>query len=138
MNALHIVVAMKPVDCSNADNAIERGVCGLNIDGARIGTEGGTCRDGKADKPNDAGWENMRGHGVAELNAGRWPANIAHDGSLTVVKQFPETGPSKPNMRGDLHGKIYGGGNGPSGDNSLRGLTDEGGSTARFFKECKT
>ena len=132
MNALHIVVAMKPVDCSNADNAIERGVCGLNIDGARIGTEGGTCRDGKADKPNDAGWENMRGHGVAELNAGRWPANIAHDGSPTVVKQFP-----------------YSNGCGTTGGgthfidsveriNPKQEKYGDEGSASRFFKECKT
>ena len=74
-----IVVARKPLIGTVAENVLTHGTGALNIDGCRIGTEGGTQRDGKANKPNDAGWENMRGHGVAEINAGRWPANVILD-----------------------------------------------------------
>jgi site-specific DNA-methyltransferase (adenine-specific) len=79
-----ITVARKPLSGTVAENVQEWGTGAINVDGCRVGTSGGTCRDGKADTPNDAGWENMRGHGVATLNAGRWPANIIHDGSEEV------------------------------------------------------
>ena len=71
-----IVVARKPLIGTVAENVLEHGTGALNIDASRIGTDGGTRRDGKADQPNGAGWENMRGHGIAELNAGRFPANV--------------------------------------------------------------
>jgi len=48
----------------------------LQIDACRVGTSGGTRRDGLATKPNSLGWENMRGHKVALLDAGRWPSNL--------------------------------------------------------------
>lgn len=34
----------------------------------------------------------MRGHGVAQLNAGRWPANLTLGHSLTVRAMFPNAG----------------------------------------------
>lgn len=76
-----IVVARKPLIGTVAENVLAHGTGALNIDGCRIGTDGGTRREGKADQPNNAGWENMRGHGIAELNAGRWPANVILDES---------------------------------------------------------
>lgn len=84
-----IIVAKKPMKTTVAQNVSKHGTGGINIDGCRVGTDGGTCRDGKADTPNDAGWENMRGHGIATLAAGRWPANLIHDGSEEVVELFP-------------------------------------------------
>jgi site-specific DNA-methyltransferase (adenine-specific) len=71
-----IVVARKPLIGTVAENVLTHGTGGLNIDASRIGTQGGTARDGKANLPNDSGWANMKGHGIAELNAGRWPANL--------------------------------------------------------------
>jgi site-specific DNA-methyltransferase (adenine-specific) len=96
-----LVLARKPLIGTVADNVMTYGTGGLNIDGSRVGTDGGTARDGKADEPNDSGWENMRGHGVAQLNAGRWPANVIHDGSDEVVALFPDTksGAIKPYVR---------------------------------------
>jgi DNA modification methylase len=81
-----ITVARKPFKGTVAANVLEHGTGAINIDGCRVGTDGGTCRDGKATKPNDAGWENMQGHGIAALNAGRWPANLIHDGSDEVTE----------------------------------------------------
>jgi len=70
----------------------------------------------------------MRGHGIAELNAGRWPANFIHDGSDEVVSCFPDSkscnSPSKARPEGTIlggarsQGAIYPG---------------ETGSAARFF-----
>lgn len=84
-----ITVARKPLEGTVAENVLRYGTGAINVDGCRVGTEGGTRRDGKATMPNESGWENMRGHGVAELNAGRWPANFIHDGSDEVVGGFP-------------------------------------------------
>lgn len=58
------------------ENVLRYGTGGLNIGACRVGISGGTRRDGRADKPNDFGWENMRGHQIAAPNAGRWPSNL--------------------------------------------------------------
>ena len=123
-----ILLARKPFPTTVAANVLTHGTGGLNIDGCRVGAEGGTRWDGKASQPNDAGWENMRGHGIAELNAGRWPANFIHDGSDEVVSCFPDSkscnSPSKARPEGTIlggarsQGAIYPG---------------ETGSAARFF-----
>ena len=86
-----ITVARKPLCGTVAANVLQHGTGALNVDGCRVGTDGGTCRDGKADRPNDSGWENMRGHGITQLNLGRFPANLIHDGSDEVVGLFPDT-----------------------------------------------
>jgi len=86
-----ITVARKPLsEGTVAANVLAHGTGALNIDGCRVGTEGGTRRDGKADKPNHAGWENMKGHGIAELNAGRWPANLIHSGEDDAIAGLGE------------------------------------------------
>ena len=82
----------KPLDGTVAANVLKWGTGARNIDGCRVGAEGGTKRDGKGTLPNDSGWENMRGHGVAPIDSGRWPSNLLHDGSEEVVRLFPGEG----------------------------------------------
>jgi len=126
-----ICVARKPLTGTVASNVLEWGTGALNIDGCRIGTEGGTRRDGKADTPNDAGWGNMKGHGIAELNAGRWPANVIHDGSDEVLAGFPTSKSVKTSVadgrKNDGQSMFIDGQHSP--ENSY---SDEG-SAARFF-----
>ena len=129
-----MVLARKPVVGTVANNVLTYGTGGLNIDGSRVGSEGGTARDGKADQPNDSGWENMRGHGIAQLNSGRWPANFIHDGSDEVVALFPDT---KATGSGKVSGFRKGGASensvGLAGiKNAADGFSDSG-SAARFF-----
>ena len=126
-----ITVARKPLCGTVAENVLQHGTGGLNVDGCRVGTDGGTCRDGKASRPNDSGWENMRGHGIAELNAGRWPANLIHDGSDEVVGLFPESA-GAVGMKGKTghSNSIYG--NFPHQEERSSGVADSG-SAARFF-----
>jgi len=88
-----VIVARKPIEGTVANNVLKWGTGGLNIDGSRIGTEGGTARDGKANQPNDSGWANMKGHGITELNTGRWPANIILD-PYTAELLDEQSGPS--------------------------------------------
>jgi len=71
-----IIVAMKPNEGSYAQNALKHGVAGINIDGARIGSElpEGRKRHGGGIKGNGTSYEMPDSKG--ELPSGRFPANI--------------------------------------------------------------
>lgn len=86
-----IVLARKPLEGTVAANVLKWGVGGLNIDACRVGT--------------DAGWSYPKGRGGSGWNgqeslstnltkptkatAGRWPANLMHDGGDEVAALFP-------------------------------------------------
>jgi site-specific DNA-methyltransferase (adenine-specific) len=87
-----IVVARKPLIGTVAANVLTYGTGGLNIDASRVGSEGGT----KAENFGEVRGE-IFGNGkgkpvntITELNLGRWPANVIHDGSDEVVEYFGE------------------------------------------------
>ena len=73
-----ITMARKPLCGTVAENVLEHGTGALNIDGCRVGTDGGTTRSEQAPYA-ESGWRT--GHRVESLNTGRWPANLIHDGS---------------------------------------------------------
>jgi DNA modification methylase len=123
-----ITVARKPLVGTVAENVLTHGTGAINVDGCRVGANGGTRRDGKGSEPNDSGWENMRGHGVATINAGRWPANLIHDGSEEVVGLFPVTKSGGQNATSESQPGYAGGWTRPGG----KGHHDSG-SAARFF-----
>lgn len=97
-----IVLARKPLIGTVATNVIIHGTGALNIDGSRVGNDGGTF---KASKPEGTS-NGIYGEGIngtvdiGKLNAGRWPANFIHDGSDEVVELFPDTktGSIKPHI----------------------------------------
>jgi site-specific DNA-methyltransferase (adenine-specific) len=89
-----ITVARKPIETTVAANVLKYGTGGLNIDGARVGTE-------KVAKfisaPNEAKGQGLfkgtilntiKGCEIGEIE-GRWPANLIHDGSEDVLNLFP-------------------------------------------------
>jgi hypothetical protein len=88
---IHIVVAMKPLDGTFAENALRHGVAGLNIDGTRIqgpkgdgvwGTSNATVnRDRKFNASPEMGDYRSEQHA-----SGRWPANVVlgHKGCKMV------------------------------------------------------
>lgn len=130
-----IIVAMKPCDGTFAQNALAWGVAGLWIDGARVGTNGGTAKGNQPTRPSNGICGNgINGGGVVALNYGRWPANLIHDGSDEVLAGFPEAGSflkqniRRPKEESHPYG-IYG------SDNRERTITTFGdaGSAARFF-----
>jgi site-specific DNA-methyltransferase (adenine-specific) len=92
-----ICVARKPLIGTVAENVLTHGTGAINVDGCRVGNEGGT----KASEvfPNSKA-KNSYGNGLngnkktISINNGRWPANIIHDGSAEVLAGFPQTGPS--------------------------------------------
>jgi site-specific DNA-methyltransferase (adenine-specific) len=73
-----ITMARKPFSSTVAANVIQYGTGAINVDGCRVGIDGGTTRSEQSPY-SDSGWRT--GHKVETLNSGRWPANIIHDGS---------------------------------------------------------
>jgi len=136
-----IVLAMKPLDGTFAQNAEKWGVAGLWIDGGRIGPghNGGFGREGEASanrRYHEVGGTNMAatpGPRGGSQN-GRWPANLIHDGSPEVLACFPDskgqlaTASTSDTQRAgqNCYGNMRRGPNGqePRGDS---------GSAARFF-----
>lgn len=111
-----ICVARKPLIGTVANNVLAYGTGALNIDGCRV--QVGV---------------------VGSADAGRWPANVIHDGSEEVVAAFPDA----KGQQGDLksHASTRESPNGifgvmaPAKDHAKRG---DVGSAARFFYCAKT
>jgi DNA modification methylase len=135
-----IVMARKPLIGSIAANCEAWGTGALNIDAARIGTEGATRRshqeaygpDGRADQGGGQAWRT--GHEIVPLDQGRWPANVIHDGSAIVRASFPADarGGEMPAKRAGMG--YHGNAAGTAGE---RVVLDAGGSASRFFYSAK-
>lgn len=115
-----------------AENVLEHGTGALNIDGCRVGTEGGTSGSNYA----KTGQFGIGGKGdIVSIDAGRWPANIVHDGSPEVIAAFPEIKTSKATVT-SKPGSVNGAGAGLPSHTGTYGF-DESGSAARFFYTAK-
>jgi len=131
-----IIVAMKPLDGTFANNAVKHGVAGLWIDGGRIATgEDTTTRHNSS--------SSYMTRAIGELQPkqddyftgstqGRWPANIIHDGSADVQAGFPQQ-QSDNRAAGVRKGLGYHGGNGDGGP----AIVGRSGSASRFFYTAK-
>jgi DNA modification methylase len=129
------VLARKPLIGTVAENVLCFGPGALNIDGCRIEITDTGGRWGSGTRPG--GFGNVGADkGSSEPNgtrheAGRWPANIIHDGSEEVLAVFPGT-----KGGGDIHKRsapktagVYGA---FAGDDRWSGYGDSG-SAARFY-----
>jgi DNA modification methylase len=82
-----ITVARKPFAKTVAENVLEWGTGGINIDGCRVGTEEMKWQPrGKSVTYAKTTFDATR---EGEINTGRFPANLIHDGSEEVVGLFP-------------------------------------------------
>jgi DNA modification methylase len=127
-----MVLARKPLIGTVAANVLTYGTGGLNIDGARVGSETVVTTNGKGFAGSFEGGENDNG---GATHQGRWPANVIHDGSDEVVALFPDAGNKWKRNYGveDYEGKQYAGGSfGGGGYNGVNTYADSG-SAARFF-----
>jgi site-specific DNA-methyltransferase (adenine-specific) len=159
-----ICLAQKPVEGTIAGNVLKHGVGGLNIDACRIGdfqntTPPGTDRYNKANyekgyRPSaygregeasaDRRYDDRGSTNFAPLpgprggsSAGRFPANIAHDGSAEVLACFPDSEGQQGDVRGtepssvtvDIYGKFAG--------RVASAARNDSGSAARFFYTAK-
>ena len=137
-----ITVARKPFKGTVAACVLQHGTGALNVDGCRIeGKIGVSYRTPGNGKVGSGGiyeggyrgeWNNANPHpeSVRHNAAGRWPANLIHDGSDEVVGLFPESQSGAwPASRGP-------GGISTSGhtghDTGVR-IESNSGSAARFF-----
>ena len=136
-----IVVARKPLDGTVAENVLRHGTGALNIDGSRIGTDGGgthcTNRDelGKCKGHDNAGRSTSGAtvHGD-NTTAGRWPANVILDESQAAEldrQSGDRAAGAFPKSGNVATGKHYEGGWGAV-DNGERSNLDSGGAS-RFF-----
>jgi site-specific DNA-methyltransferase (adenine-specific) len=127
-----MVLARKPVVGTVANNVLTYGVGGLNIDGTRVGTDGGSKRGSRPSTHLSPSGAFNTGHDIDKLDAGRFPANFIHDGSDEVVALFPDTGKSTGGRIGKkAMGSVT---NVPAGEYEAGdpGYGDSG-SAARFF-----
>jgi len=130
-----MVLARKPLEGTVANNVLTHGVGGLNIDGSRVGNEGGTKLEVTE---KDAGLFSpgtgllKRGYGEVVEGLGRFPANFIHDGSDEVVALFPYS--KSGAMNGEYNNTIMAQSNGNRDGKTIK-LTQQAseGSAARFF-----
>jgi site-specific DNA-methyltransferase (adenine-specific) len=124
-----VIVARKPLEGTVAANVLTHGTGGLNVDGCRVGAESTkrTCNGVGQSSSFDMAASGE--HRVNGSDAGRWPANLIHDGSEEVVGLFPDVG--KSTGGGKKNGDKFCGGFAPSGEDVI-GYGDSG-SAARFF-----
>ncbi len=138
-----ITLAMNPLDGTYAANAVKHGVAGLNVEGCRVDFQDGERESlyRPMTENNSVGWKNTSkamGYNTPDglpPTAGRFPANVIHDGSDEVTRLFPET----------TSGTFNGHRNEPKTKNAFGkfDLRDErshegnSGSAARFFYTAK-
>jgi DNA modification methylase len=102
-----IVLARKPLIGTVAVNVLAHGTGAINIDGCRIDTEEiatiGTPSWGGPMKRLSVvpGQEGKLVPRAEPHNLGRWPANVAHDGSDEVLAAFPDSAGQQGDIRGD-------------------------------------
>ena len=125
-----ITMARKPFKGTVADNVLEHGTGGLNIDASRVG-------DFVPTQPSALTWGENYGDrkemSVPTPTApGRFPANVLHDGSEEVVGHFPNSKASKGVTKGRGFQTAYVNGEDPGHRIASEGYGDEG-SSARFF-----
>jgi DNA modification methylase len=133
-----ITLARKPFQGTVAANVLEHGTGALNVDGCRVGTEGG-CRTDGADvrTESQAGAIGAYASSPAVAGLGRWPANLIHDGSDDVVGLFPEqrnggqNSTSRPCSSRVFDGREFG------GKEYATAYAGDSGSAARFFYTAK-
>ena len=130
-----MVLARKPLsEKTVAENVLKWGVGAINIDESRVGETGGTKEIGEKLNTIERNCLNkgLDRKTTIELNQGRFPANLIHDGSEEVINLFPNTSPSKKSSRRKgIDGSTF---KNPNGfEDSIRGHNDNGGSASRYF-----
>jgi site-specific DNA-methyltransferase (adenine-specific) len=127
-----VIVARKPLQGTVAANVLKYGTGAINVDGCRVEAPEGLTNGGNyTDKHANRDW-GMKALGrAAPHDAGRWPANVIHDGSDEVVGMFPVTTSGVAVGGKGKASSIYGTPLDRSGGDDM-GYGDSG-SAARFF-----
>lgn len=134
-----VALARKPLsEATVAANVLRWGTGALNIDGCRVGADGGTTRTDGSNSGKARNTLHDGNFGVTSLDAGRWPANLITDGSPEVMEAFPDA----PGQAGAVNGREPSTDNryilsGLSGNHAPREPRNDSGSAARFFYTAK-
>jgi len=138
-----ITVARKPLIGTVAENVLAHGTGALNVDGCRIETTddlngGAYAQEGgrKQSQSLTAGGMNRPGQtaGVEFTTpAGRWPANLIHDGSDDVLAAFPDAPGQSGAVTGSEPSAKTENAFGAFAGRSAAAPRDDSGSAARFF-----
>jgi transcriptional regulator with XRE-family HTH domain len=125
-----ITVARKPLIGTVAANVLEHGTGALNIDGCRVATNESQSRPRGSFPHSDDAWGDGRPNEVSQTHAaGRWPANLIHDGSAEVLAMFPQSSAKNGVTQGEGKGGIW-----SESTGKRAGPTHgDAGSAARFF-----
>jgi site-specific DNA-methyltransferase (adenine-specific) len=133
-------MARKPLGGTVAANVLEHGTGALNVDGCRVEGAPPSRAQPIFNSPTGRIYGMKTGEGRnGEMSqaAGRWPANLIHDGSDEVVGLFPaQAGGGFGVSGGDPDGNGIYNRSFPRGDRSVVGFGDTG-SAARFFYTAK-
>src|SRR5574344_886025 len=127
----HIIVARKPFKTSVAENIMQNGVGGINIDECRIPSTGEELGRNNHTKPHGGitihESNTPAQNNVDIANSKSFPANVIHDGSEEAIKDIPNT-KSQENVVSNK-GSIWG-----SDNQELRNAGyDDSGSASRYF-----
>ncbi len=135
-----IVLAMKPMDGTQAHNALAWGVAGMNIDAARIGENPGYKYNADRNGTTFHGKQGERiqrsaakkGSQFIESTKGRWPANLLLDeeAAAQLDEQTGKLTSGSNNVRTKA-GDGYHGGMGKAGD--VQVAYGDSGGASRFF-----
>lgn len=132
-----ICLARKPLIGTVAENVLAHGTGAINVDGCRVGTDGGTATvvGELKSKTVHAYGDGLgaQGGSIVNIGKGRFPANLIHDGSEEVLACFPDSKGQQGDVSGNEPSSIT---NGIYGDFSGRQPApkrNDSGSAARFF-----
>jgi DNA modification methylase len=117
-------------------NVLRYGTGALNIDNCRV--EGEAVTINRLEEWSGFGQKKNPDYDSETNTAGRWPANLVHDGSDEVTRLFPVNEHPSGIASGPTRGKMgtrgtFGSANGDMDESKFYGDT---GSAARFFKCC--
>jgi len=133
-----IYLGQKPYEGKPVESILKWGVGAFNVDGCRVPSEARPWREARRNQESD---DNRAAYGkglagsmaVEDTTAGRYPANVLHDGSPEVVALFPDSKGQQGDVRGtepsgvtdEIYGKFKG--------RVPAAARNDSGSAARFF-----
>lgn len=139
-----IILARKPLEGTVAANVLKWGTGGMNIDACRIDVDDDSYAKNCSGDRGHAGTRDHAQRGATDMKMGggsaaplgRWPANVAHDGSDEVLAHFPNSAGAFAPVRGTEPSNATTNVYGPRTRTATHFHGDSG-SAARFFYTAK-
>ena len=129
-----ICVARKPLTGTVAENVLQFGTGGMNIDDCRTELNG-DFKSSANGRPSITGLSDNYDPSTANQpdTQGRWPANFIHDGSDDVVSLFPAKAGAAAPVKGTEQSEVTNGIYGKFNDRLPGQFYSDSGNAARFF-----